>query len=95
MIWLLFEKRSQILAAGYYDPILEVISEHLRDLPKHSHVLDVACGEGYYSRQLAQEFDKDFMAFDLSKDFNPSCGTSKSSEKRSLVCWRFGSIAFT
>ena len=63
-----FEKRSQILAAGYYDPILEVISEHLRDLPRHSHVLDVACGEGYYSRQLAQEFDKDFMAFDLSKD---------------------------
>ena len=29
-----FEKRSQILAAGYYDPILEVISERLRDLPQ-------------------------------------------------------------
>ena len=39
-----------------------MISERLRDLPEHSHVLDVACGEGYYSRQLAQEFDKDFMA---------------------------------
>lgn len=63
-----FEKRSQILAAGYYDAILAAIQERLAALPQVQTVLDVACGEGYYSRQLAQAFDKNFMAFDLSKD---------------------------
>ena len=85
-----FEKRSQILAAGYYDPILEVISEHLRDLPKHSHVLDVACGEGYYSRQLAQEFDKDFMAFDLSKG---SILLAARQNPQKNVAWFVGDLA--
>ena len=85
-----FEKRSQILAAGYYDPILEVISERLRDLPKHSHVLDVACGEGYYSRQLAQEFDKDFMAFDLSKD---SILLAARQNPQKNVAWFVGDLA--
>ena len=85
-----FEKRSQILAAGYYDPILEVISERLRDLPEHSHVLDVACGEGYYSRQLAQEFDKDFMAFDLSKD---SILLAARQNPHKNVAWFVGDLA--
>ena len=85
-----FENRSQILAAGYYDPILEVISERLRDLPEHSHVLDVACGEGYYSRQLAQEFDKDFMAFDLSKD---SILLAARQNPQKNVAWFVGDLA--
>ena len=85
-----FENRSQILAAGYYDSIPEVISERLRDLPRHSHVLDVACGEGYYSRQLALAFDKDFMAFDLSKDSILLAARQNPSRKMwhgSLVIW--------
>lgn len=85
-----FENRSQILAAGYYDPILEVISERLRDLPGHSHVLDVACGEGYYSRQLASAFDKDFMAFDLSKD---SILLSARQNPQKNVAWFVGDLA--
>ena len=85
-----FEKRSQILAAGYYDPILKVISERLRDLPGHSHVLDVACGEGYYSRQLAQEFDKDFMAFDLAKD---SILLAARQNPQKNVAWFVGDLA--
>ena len=85
-----FEKRSQILAAGYYDPILEVISERLRDLPRHSHVLDVACGEGYYSRQLAQEFNKNFMAFDLSKD---SILLAARQNPHKNVAWFVGDLA--
>ncbi len=53
--------------------------------------VDVACGEGYYSRQLAQQFDKRFSwPFDLSGGFNPSCGTSKSSEN---VAWFVGDLA--
>lgn len=85
-----FEKRSQILAAGYYDPILKVISERLRDLPGHSHVLDVACGEGYYSRQLAQQFDKDFMAFDLAKD---SILLAARQNPQKNVAWFVGDLA--
>lgn len=63
-----FEKRSQILEAGYYDGILVALAEAMEAYPDHQSVLDVACGEGYYSRQLAQRFDKNFMAFDLSRD---------------------------
>ena len=85
-----FENRSQILAAGYYDSILEVISERLRDLPRHSHVLDVACGEGYYSRQLALAFDKDFMAFDLSKD---SILLAARQNPQKNVAWFVGDLA--
>ena len=65
-----FEKRSQILAAGYYDPILEVISERLRDLPKHS--------------------DKDFMAFDLSKD---SILLAARQNPQKNVAWFVGDLA--
>ncbi len=49
-----------------------MISERLRDLPEHSHVLDVACGEGaIIAVSWLKEFNKDFMAFDLSKDSDP------------------------
>ncbi|MBF0779002.1 methyltransferase domain-containing protein [Streptococcus cuniculi] len=63
-----FQQRQQVLEAGYYQHILQTLSDFLKDLPEHSHILDVGCGEGYYTRHLKETFpEKDFYAFDLSK----------------------------
>ena len=85
-----FEKRSQILAAGYYDHILVALADQMAHLPQQQRILDVACGEGYYSRQLAQSFDRDFMAFDLSKD---SILLAARQNPQKNVAWFVGDLA--
>lgn len=63
-----FQSRREILNAGYYSHILEKLSQILSQLPQVVTVLDVGCGEGYYSRALAQRLSKQFLACDLSRD---------------------------
>ncbi len=46
--------------------------------------------KGYYSRQLAHEFDKDFMAFDLSKD---SILLAARQNPQKNVAWFVGDLA--
>lgn len=63
-----FERRHQILEAGFYDHILKTLEELVLDDGAEKVILDVACGEGYYARQLAQKGKNRVLAFDLSKD---------------------------
>lgn len=52
----MLQARQAFLAAGYYqvlaDTLVQVINQYL---PRHetSNILDLGCGEGYYSRHLA------------------------------------------
>ena len=86
-----FQNRQQILEAGFYQAILETISALLATKPFAKTVLDIGCGEGYYSRKLQESHsDKTFYAFDISKD---SVQIAAKSETNWAVNWFVGDLA--
>ena len=86
-----FQNRQQILEAGFYQAILEDISDLLANSETSTTVLDVGCGEGFYSRKLQESHpDKTFYAFDISKD---SVQIAAKSEPNWAVNWFVGDLA--
>ena len=86
-----FQNRQQILEAGFYQAILEGISDLLATKPSAKTVLDIGCGEGFYSRKLQESHsDKIFYAFDISKD---SVQIAAKSETNWAVNWFVGDLA--
>ena len=86
-----FQNRQQILEAGFYQAILEDISDLLATNPSAKTVLDIGCGEGFYSRKLQESHpDKTFYAFDISKD---SVQIAAKSEPNRAVNWFVGDLA--
>ena len=86
-----FQNRQQILEAGFYQTILEGISDLLATKPSVKTVLDIGCGEGFYSRKLQERHsDKTFYAFDISKD---SVQIAAKSETNWAVNWFVGDLA--
>lgn len=86
-----FQNRQQILEAGFYQAILEGVSDLLEANPSAKTVLDIGCGEGFYSRKLQESHsDKTFYAFDISKD---SVQIAAKSEVNWAVNWFVGDLA--
>ena len=86
-----FQNRQQILEAGFYQAILEAISDLLSNSKNAKTILDIGCGEGFYSRKLQEShYDKTFYAFDISKD---SVQIAAKSEPNWAVNWFVGDLA--
>ncbi|MEG7528379.1 methyltransferase domain-containing protein [Streptococcus mitis] len=86
-----FQNRQQILEAGFYHAILETASDLLANSDTSTTVLDIGCGEGFYSRKLQERHpDKTFYAFDISKD---SVQIATKSEPNWAVNWFVGDLA--
>ena len=86
-----FQNRHQILEAGFYQNILEAISNLLSNSESAKTVLDIGCGEGFYSRKLQESHpEKTFYAFDISKD---SVQIAAKSELNWAVNWFVGDLA--
>ena len=86
-----FQNRQQILEAGFYQSILEAISDLLASSKTPTTILDIGCGEGFYSRKLQENHpDKTFYAFDISKD---SVQIAAKSEPNWAVNWFVGDLA--
>ena len=86
-----FQNRQQILETGFYQAILEGVSDLLETNPSAKTVLDIGCGEGFYSRRLQESHsDKTFYAFDISKD---SVQIAAKSEPNWAVNWFVGDLA--
>ena len=86
-----FQNRQQILEAGFYQAILEAVSDLLASSETSTTVLDIGCGEGFYSRKLQEShYDKTFYAFDISKD---SVQIAAKSEPNWAVNWFVGDLA--
>ena len=86
-----FQNRQQILEAGFYQAILEAISDLLASSKNAKTILDIGCGEGFYSRKLQERHpDKTFYAFDISKD---SVQIAAKSEPNWAVNWFVGDLA--
>ena len=86
-----FQNRQQILEAGFYQAILEAVSDLLSNSKNAKTILDIGCGEGFYSRKLQEVHpDKTFYAFDISKD---SVQIAAKSEPNWAVNWFVGDLA--
>ena len=86
-----FQNRQQILEAGFYQAILEAVSDLLSNSKNAKTILDIGCGEGFYSRKLQKRHpDKTFYAFDISKD---SVQIAAKSEPNWAVNWFVGDLA--
>ena len=60
--------RREFLEAGYYAPIAQTLIETARELGITGEILDVGCGEGYYSARLADALDASLTGLDISKE---------------------------
>ena len=86
-----FQNRQQILEAGFYQAILEAVSDLLSNSKNAKTILDIGCGEGFYSRKLQESHsEKTFYAFDISKD---SVQIAAKSEPNRAVNWFVGDLA--
>ena len=86
-----FQNRQQILEAGFYQAILDAISDLIASSKTAKTILDIGCGEGFYSRKLQEAHpDKTFYAFDISKD---SVQIAAKSEPNWAVNWFVGDLA--
>ncbi|OTG67566.1 putative RNA methyltransferase [Acinetobacter silvestris] len=48
------EARRQFLSAGFYAPLQQAVIQKIRDL-RIENLLDIGCGEGYYTNAMQQE----------------------------------------
>lgn len=86
-----FQNRQQILEAGFYQAILDAVSDLLASSKTTTTILDSGCGEGFYSRKLQESHsEKTFYAFDISKD---SVQIAAKSEPNWAVNWFVGDLA--
>ncbi|HET4837349.1 TPA: methyltransferase domain-containing protein [Streptococcus pneumoniae] len=86
-----FQNRQQILEAGFYQAILDTVSDLLASSKTTTTILDIGCGEGFYSRKLQESHsEKTFYAFDISKD---SVQIAAKSEPNWAVNWFVGDLA--
>ena len=60
--------RRSFLEAGFYAPIAQALCDAARDLKCAGPILDVGCGEGWYSAQLAEALDAPLLGLDISKE---------------------------
>lgn len=86
-----FQNRQQILEAGFYQAILDAVSDLLASSKTTTTILDIGCSEGFYSRKLQESHsEKTFYAFDISKD---SVQIAAKSEPNWAVNWFVGDLA--
>ncbi len=60
--------RRAFLEAGFYSPIARVLQTAAKKYGISGQILDVGCGEGYYSAALAQALGADLTGLDISKE---------------------------
>ena len=60
--------RRCFLEAGFYEPILNALIGAAREFGITGPILDVGCGEGYYSARLAEALDAELVGLDISKE---------------------------
>ena len=60
--------RREFLEAGFYAPICDALTAAARELDIQGQILDVGCGEGYYSARLADALQSPLTGLDISKE---------------------------
>ena len=60
--------RREFLEAGHYAPIADTLCRTALELGAKGPILDVGCGEGYYSARLADALKAELAGLDISKE---------------------------
>ena len=60
--------RRAFLEAGFYAPIAQALCAAAKELNCAGPILDVGCGEGWYSAQLSATLDAPLVGLDISKE---------------------------
>ena len=60
--------RRAFLEAGFYAPISDALNQAALDYGAQGEILDVGCGEGYYSARLAAAVGAPLTGLDISKE---------------------------
>ena len=61
--------RRDFLSQGHYDTLRDAICDTVKTYSQDNGVIvDVGCGEGYYSQAVSQNFNCIFCGVDISKD---------------------------
>lgn len=60
--------RRSFLEQGFYRPIVDALVSTAKELGCKGPVLDVGCGEGYYSSRLADALRSQLLGLDISKE---------------------------
>ena len=60
--------RREFLSAGFYAPIADALCHSAKELGCAGPILDVGCGEGYYSSQVAAALNTELVGLDISKE---------------------------
>lgn len=60
--------RREFLDGGFYAPIAEAVCDLAKKHDCTGPILDVGCGEGYYSAQLRAALGAELVGLDISKD---------------------------
>ena len=60
--------RRDFLEAGFYEPIANALIKEAKELGLSGQILDVGCGEGYYSSRLADALGAPLTGLDISKE---------------------------
>ena len=60
--------RREFLEEGHYTPICQALIDTAKELGITGPVLDVGCGEGYYSSRLADALGAELTGLDISKE---------------------------
>lgn len=58
--------RRDFLNKGYYAPMLDFLVDYFAD--KQGRLLDICCGEGYYTSAIGKETALDVFGFDISRE---------------------------
>lgn len=74
--------RRRFLEDGFYAPIARALCDAALELGAAGPILDVGCGEGYYSTQLASVLDAELTGLDISKEA-VRCAAAKYKN----ACW--------
>ena len=60
--------RRAFLDGGFYAPIRDMLCKLAKDHGCAGPILDIGCGEGYYSAALAKTLDAELLGLDISKE---------------------------
>lgn len=75
--------RRAFLEANFYAPIAEALIDTAKELGASGPILDVGCGEGYYSSRLASALGAELVGLDISKEA-VRCAAAKYKDARWL-----------
>ncbi|AMC92627.1 hypothetical protein AOC36_01040 [Erysipelothrix larvae] len=78
------DARSRFLDQGYYRVLCEGIIEQI---PPHvTNIVDLGCGEGWYTQQIHRAFPVETIGIDISKT-----AVDKASQRNKSITWVIGS----